>query len=119
VSISIYEHLFPNQNQSTIRRVQFDATLSFASTTHPTMNPPSNPPQAQGKTDQHFSKRTLRPAASLPTTAETYGEKHGIDPNLTLALQNIGRKGRQSESLPYPVSCPTSTILSGLWLLSK
>jgi hypothetical protein len=62
------------------------------------MNPPPNPPQAQGKTDQHFSKRTLRPAASLPTTAETYGEKHGIDPNLTLALQNIGRKGRQSES---------------------
>jgi hypothetical protein len=62
------------------------------------MNPPPNPPQAQGKTDQHFSKRTLRPAASLPTTAETYGEKHGIDPDLTLALQNIGRKGRQSES---------------------
>ena len=63
------------------------------------MNPPPNPPQAQGKgTDQHFSKRTLRPAASLPTTAETYGVKHGIDPNLTLALQNIGRKGRQSES---------------------
>jgi len=61
------------------------------------MNPPPNPPQAKG-TDQHFSKRTLRPAASLPTTAETYGEKHGIDPNLTLALQNIGRKGRQSES---------------------
>jgi hypothetical protein len=78
---------------------QSDATLSFASTTHPTMNPPPNPPQAQGKADQHFSKRTLRPAASLPTTAETYGEKHGIDPNLTLALQNIGRKGRQSESL--------------------
>ena len=63
------------------------------------MNPPPNPPQAQGKgTDQHFPKRTLRPAASLPTTAETYGVKHGIDPNLTLALQNIGRKGRQSES---------------------
>jgi hypothetical protein len=68
------------------------------------MNPPPPPPQAQAqaqtqaRTDQHFSKRTLRPAASLPTTAETYGEKHGIDPDLTLALQNIGRRGRQSKS---------------------
>ena len=48
--------------------------------------------------DQHLPKRTLRPTASMPTTAETYGQKHGIDPNLTLALQNIGRRGRQSKS---------------------
>lgn len=77
------------------------------------MNPPQAPPQGQGKvTDQHFSKRTLRPAASLPTTAETYGEKHGINPDLTLALQNIGRKGRQSEStffLPSYLLCREKT----------
>ena len=80
------------------------------------MNPPPNPPQAPGKTDQHFSKRTLRPAASLPTTAETYGEKHGIDPNLTLALQNIGRKGRQSESsfCSHPPIAPYLTSADGL-----
>lgn len=46
-----------------------------------------------------FPKRALRPTASLPpTTAEFYGQKHGIDPDVQLALQNIGRRSRQSES---------------------
>lgn len=45
-----------------------------------------------------LAKRTLRPTASLPTTAETYGEKHGIDPEVQRALQNVGWRSRQSES---------------------
>lgn len=45
---------------------------------------------------QPEAKRTLRPTASLPTTAETYGDKHGLEPDLQAALQNVGRKGRMS-----------------------
>jgi hypothetical protein len=41
------------------------------------------------------SKRQLRPTTSLPTTAEHYGELHGLSPHLQAALQNVGRKGRQ------------------------
>lgn len=47
--------------------------------------------------DPPLAKRSLRPTASMPTTAEVYGQKHGIDPAVQLALQNIGRKSRQSE----------------------
>jgi hypothetical protein len=42
-------------------------------------------------------KRQLRPTTSLPSTAEHYGELHGLDPELQARLQNIGRKGRQGE----------------------
>ncbi|ORY22588.1 hypothetical protein BCR39DRAFT_487791 [Naematelia encephala] len=43
-------------------------------------------------------KRQLRPTNSMPTTAETYGQRHGIPDDLQLALQNVGRKGRQAVS---------------------
>ncbi|RSH93729.1 hypothetical protein EHS25_006377 [Saitozyma podzolica] len=43
-------------------------------------------------------KRQLRPTTSLPSTAEHYGELHGLDPELQARLQNIGRKGRQAVS---------------------
>ncbi|EIW66417.1 hypothetical protein M231_07525 [Tremella mesenterica] len=45
--------------------------------------------------EQPAAKRHLRPAAPLPTTAETYGVRHGLAPELTLALENIGRNKRQ------------------------
>jgi hypothetical protein len=41
-------------------------------------------------------KRTLRPTTSLPTTAEHYGDQHGIPEDLQNALLNVGRKGRMS-----------------------
>lgn len=42
-------------------------------------------------------KRQLRPTTSLPSTAEHYGDLHGLDPELQARLQNVGRKGRQGE----------------------
>ncbi|WWD16272.1 hypothetical protein CI109_100698 [Kwoniella shandongensis] len=65
-------------------------------------NPTSD--SAQPTTNDGFAvppppaKRQLRPAASLPTTAEIYGEKHGISPDLQAALQNVGRRGRLNVS---------------------
>ncbi|WVF71814.1 hypothetical protein IAT40_006622 [Kwoniella sp. CBS 6097] len=51
-----------------------------------------NPPPA---------KRQLRPTASLPTTTETYGERHGISPDLQAALQSVGRRGRQTVAMGH------------------
>lgn len=40
----------------------------------------------------------LRAANSLPTTADIYAAKHGIPLDVQMALQNVGRRGRESES---------------------
>lgn len=52
------------------------------------------------------SKRTARPASEL-TTADIYGQRHGIPDDVQAALQNVGRRNRQCEcrvlggSLPF------------------
>ncbi|WVQ99088.1 hypothetical protein IAU59_006220 [Kwoniella sp. CBS 9459] len=51
--------------------------------------------------DRPPAKRQLRPTASLPTTTETYGEKHGISPDLQAALQSVGRRGRQTVAMGH------------------
>ncbi|KAK4685559.1 hypothetical protein P7C73_g4589, partial [Tremellales sp. Uapishka_1] len=40
------------------------------------------------------SKRQLRPTASLPTTAEVYGNKFGLSEDLQARLSNVGRQKR-------------------------
>ncbi|WWC60705.1 uncharacterized protein I303_103281 [Kwoniella dejecticola CBS 10117] len=47
------------------------------------------------------AKRQLKPASSLPTTTEFYGQKHGISPDLQAALQNVGRRGRQTVAMGH------------------
>ncbi|WWC69073.1 uncharacterized protein I206_103009 [Kwoniella pini CBS 10737] len=47
------------------------------------------------------AKRQLKPANSLPTTTETYGQKHGIPSDLQAALQNVGRRGRQNVAMGH------------------
>jgi hypothetical protein len=42
------------------------------------------------------SKRTSPPVAEL-TTADIYGARHGIPDDVQAALQNVGRRNRQSE----------------------
>lgn len=64
------------------------------------------PPQPQPQRDSDGfvmpappPKRTqLRAANSLPTTADIYAAKHGIPLDVQMALQNVGRRGRESES---------------------
>lgn len=66
---------------------------------------PAMPPQPQPQRDSDGflmparpPKRTqLRPANSLPTTADIYAAKHGIPLDVQMALQNVGRRGRESE----------------------
>lgn len=68
--------------------------------------PPAMPPQPQPLRDSDGflmpappSKRTqLRQANSLPTTADIYAAKHGIPLDVQMALQSVGRRGRESES---------------------
>ncbi|OXM78034.1 hypothetical protein C364_04461 [Cryptococcus neoformans Bt63] len=62
------------------------------------------PPQPQPQRDSDGfvmpappPKRTqLRAANSLPTTADIYAAKHGIPLDVQMALQNVGRRGRES-----------------------
>lgn len=66
---------------------------------------PAMPPQPQPQRDSDGflmparpPKRTqLRPANSLPTTADIYAAKHGIPLDVQMVLQNVGRRGRESE----------------------
>lgn len=57
-------------------------------------------------------KRQLRPTASLPTTAETYGEKHGLPEDLTRQLENVGRAKRAvvSQGRGFQRSTTTSVL---------
>ncbi|WVQ79801.1 hypothetical protein IAT38_001901 [Cryptococcus sp. DSM 104549] len=45
------------------------------------------------------AKRQLRPSASVPTTSETYGAKHGIPEDIQRALENVGRRARQNVTM--------------------
>ncbi|WRT67521.1 uncharacterized protein IL334_004493 [Kwoniella shivajii] len=47
------------------------------------------------------AKRQWRPTASVPSTTEFYGQKHGISPDLQAALQNVGRRGRQNVAMGH------------------
>ncbi|OCF38304.1 hypothetical protein I317_07935 [Kwoniella heveanensis CBS 569] len=62
---------------------------------------PTNAVEAAPNANLPPAKKQLRPTASLPTTTETYGEKHGISPDLQAALQSVGRRGRQNVAMGH------------------
>ncbi|WOO83257.1 uncharacterized protein LOC62_05G006784 [Vanrija pseudolonga] len=47
-------------------------------------------------------KRQLRATASVESTAETYGRRHGIPDDVQAALQNVGWRSRQAVAMGAP-----------------
>lgn len=101
-------YLLLNTRDATRRGYYCPFTTHFPLLPPPPPPPASSvmPPQPQPQRDSDGflmpappSKRTqLRPANSLPTTADIYAAKHGIPLDVQMALQSVGRRGRESES---------------------